>query len=374
MIACGLGRSITTATQDRCGKRAAPARAYRWNRRRRWAVMAAPRTFPANSAGTTAAEKAPASDRARTSSSRQSTHAARWVAASGDVPVRLAVEQPLERGLGRLAAGAGGVGVGSRVEVGHGPARRRFGRLLGGHHATPAQMGQDFQPGPVQPRLDRPDGPPVGGGDLLVRPAPARGTGRTRSGTRPASRPRPGGSRRPSRPSRPRRRGRPSREGSRPTPAGLARRPIQVRQRLTAIPKIHGRSGRVASHRRSDRNTRRNVSWVTSSASCRWVSRRTHRPNTSAWNRSISSRMASACPLRQRRTRAASSAVTAAPQTGLPGRRGAEFHTPYFAGPPWAIVGFVRGFGEHRRCRAPHGVIQLRQSEAPPPGRLRPPS
>jgi hypothetical protein len=30
-------------------------------------------------------------------------------------------------------------------------------------------MGQDFQPGAVQPRLDGPNGPPVSRGDLLVR-------------------------------------------------------------------------------------------------------------------------------------------------------------------------------------------------------------
>ena len=43
----------------------------------------------------------------------------------------------------------------------------------------------------------------------------------------------------------------------------------QVRQRFTAIPSIHGRSGRTGSHRRRLRKTRRNTSWATSSASCR---------------------------------------------------------------------------------------------------------
>ena len=56
------------------------------------------------------------------------------------VPTRLAVEQPLERGPAGLAAGAGRVGFGDRVEVGHGLLFA--GRVgLRGHHAAPPQLG-----------------------------------------------------------------------------------------------------------------------------------------------------------------------------------------------------------------------------------------
>src|SRR5579871_5453651 len=75
---------------------------------------------------------------------------------------------------------------------------------------------------------------------------------------------------------------------------------------------IHGRRGRGASPRRKLRKTRRNTSWVTSSASWRWLNSRRHTPNTSAWNRSTRLRTASASPRRQRRTSPASSTDTAA--------------------------------------------------------------
>ena len=53
---------------------------------------------------------------------------------------------------------------------------------------------------------------------------------------------------------------------------------IQVRQRFTVMPIIHGFSGREGSQRRRLRKTRRKTSWVTSSASCRWCNSRTHSP------------------------------------------------------------------------------------------------
>src|SRR5262245_43547519 len=84
----------------------------------------------------------------------------------------------------------------------------------------------------------------------------------------------------------------------------------QVRQRLTAIPMIHGFSGREESQRRKLRKTRKNTSCVTSSASCRCVSKRTHRPYTAAWNSSTRAWIASTSPFRHRRTSLASSVDT----------------------------------------------------------------
>jgi peptide/nickel transport system permease protein len=63
---------------------------------------------------------------------------------------------------------------------------------------------------------------------------------------------------------------------------GLApRRAIHVRQRFTVMAVIHGLRGRVRSHFRRLRKTRRKISCVASSASCRSVSMRTQRPKTS---------------------------------------------------------------------------------------------
>ena len=93
-------------------------------------------------------------------------------------------------------------------------------------------------------------------GDLLVGLALLVEEHEHGRGSRGAARPRRRGSPRPARPSR--RRAGPARcpAGNRPVPAGAPRWAIQVRQRLTAMPMIHGRSGRDESQRRRLRKTR----------------------------------------------------------------------------------------------------------------------
>ena len=61
------------------------------------------------------------------------------------------------------------------------------------------------------------------------------------------------------------------------------RRPRAVRQRLAAIPRSQGRSGRSASKPPIPPRARTNVSWTTSSASWRCRIIRKQRPKTTPW-------------------------------------------------------------------------------------------